>query len=81
MCIVERLKECPWPEATSSRTVAMNLTAAPGQGFFASDVLSLVGTAGDAIVLSLTYDPAALGSQAASSLGAWVRQVRAASVA
>ena len=54
--------------AGSSRTVAMSFTTAPGQGFFASDVLSLVGTAGDALVLSLTYDPAALGSLAAESL-------------
>ena len=36
----------------------MSFAAAPGQGFFASDVLTLTGTARDPIVLSLTYDPA-----------------------
>lgn len=54
--------------AGSNRTVAMSFAAAPGQGFFASDVLTLTGTAGDAIVLSLTYDQTALGSLAAESL-------------
>jgi hypothetical protein len=54
--------------AGTGRTVAMSFLAAPGDGFFASDVLTLTGTAGDAIVLSLTYDPASLGSLAAESL-------------
>lgn len=54
--------------AGGARTVAMGFAASPAQGFFASDVLTLTGTAGDAIVLSLTYDPAALGSLAAGSL-------------
>jgi hypothetical protein len=54
--------------AGAGRTVAMGFTAAPGDGFFASDVLTLTGTAGDAIVLSLTYDPAALGGMPAGSL-------------
>lgn len=54
--------------AGTSRTVAMGFTTAPGAGFFASDVLTLTGTSGDAIVLSLTYDPSALGSLAAESL-------------
>jgi len=54
--------------AASGRSVAMSFATAPGDGFFASDVLTLTGTAGDPIVLSLTYDPAALGDLAAESL-------------
>lgn len=54
--------------AASGRSVAMSFAAAPGDGFFASDVLTLTGTAGDPIVLSLTYDPAALAELAAESL-------------
>jgi hypothetical protein len=44
---------------STSRTVSMSFAAAPGADGFASDVLSLGGTAGDAIVLSLSYDPLA----------------------
>jgi hypothetical protein len=43
----------------TSRTVSMGFAAAPQADGFASDVLSLVGASGDAIVLSLSYDPLA----------------------
>jgi len=41
--------------------LARGSAAAPDVGDFFSDVLTLQGTAGDAIVLSLTYDAGALG--------------------
>ncbi len=54
--------------ALGSRTVAMSFTAAPGSGFFASDMLTLTGTSGDAVVLTLTFDAAALAQMPAESL-------------
>ena len=47
--------------ASTTQSVTMAFSSPPTEGLFASDVLTLTGTSGDAVVLSLSYDTAAAG--------------------
>ena len=54
--------------ASATTTVSMAFTDAPLSGTFFSDVLTLTGTAGDAVVLELTYAAAGLDAAGESLL-------------
>jgi len=57
---------------STDRTVSMEFTVDPAGDGFASDVLSLLGTSGDVVVLSLTYDLATAASLGGEVFLGWL---------